>query len=143
MASMAGLALSVGSSLFAAGESSIQSEYNKQQAKVNVKQEELAATSREADRKERLASAMAAQNALSGVSGIAAYEGSPLTILEDSIRREQRATQRDVFQTNLTRLGIRGTARARARMASSQQGLSMFQTAYGISQSGLFAGTEG
>ena len=86
------------------------------EAKVAAKQEELAATSREVDRKERLAQAIASQNASAGAGGVAAFEGSPLTILKEDIRREEQATQRDVFQTNLRA----ATIRARGKIARTQ-----------------------
>lgn len=71
------------------------------EAEVAAKQEELSAVSRERDRKSRLAESLASQNAAAGAKGIAAFEGSPLAILEEDIRREQVATERDVFQTKL------------------------------------------
>lgn len=75
--------------------------------------QETAATQREADRKERLASAMATANASAGARGIAAFEGSPLTILQTSIEAEETATERDRFNT---RIGASVT-RARGRTA--------------------------
>lgn len=71
------------------------------EAEVAAKQEELSAISREKDRKSRLADALASQNASAGARGVT-FEGSPLTILEEDIRREQEATQRDVFQSQLS-----------------------------------------
>ena len=92
------------------------------EAKVAAKQEELAATSREVDRKERLAQAIASQNASAGAKGVAAFEGSPLTVLQEDIRREETATQRDKFQSQLaaSTLRARGSiARKQARTAAN------------------------
>lgn len=86
------------------------------EAEVAAQQEELSAVSREKDRKSRLADALASQNAAAGAKGIAAFEGSPLTILEEDIRREQEATQRDIFQSQLTT----SVTRARGVVAEKQ-----------------------
>lgn len=78
--------------------------------------EEAAGVSREADRKARLAQALASQNAATGASGIASFEGSPLTIMKQDQARESEATQRDIFQTNLRAR----TLRARGKIAKRQ-----------------------
>lgn len=78
--------------------------------------EELGAVQREKDRKARLSSALASQVAESGAKGIAAFEGSPLTILEEDIRREEEATERDIFQSRFSSL----TKRARGNIAERQ-----------------------
>jgi hypothetical protein len=86
------------------------------EAKVAAQQEELGAIQREADRKGRLASALASQTASAGARGVAAFEGSPLSVLEEDIRREGVATERDIFQTRLAVL----TGRARGKIARKQ-----------------------
>lgn len=78
--------------------------------------EEAAGVSREADRKARLAQALASQNAAAGAAGIAAFEGSPLSIMQEDIKAAGEATQRDVFQTNLAAR----TLRARGKIAKRQ-----------------------
>jgi hypothetical protein len=67
---------------------------------LQVKQIELGATQREADRKEALNKALASQNAMTGASGITAM-GSPGTIQSADIQAEEKATQRDRFMTDL------------------------------------------
>ena len=86
------------------------------EAEVSAKAEEAAGVSREADRKSRLADALASQNAQAGVGGIAAFEGSPLSVMQEDIRREGEATQRDVFQTELRAK----TLRARGKIVQTQ-----------------------
>lgn len=86
------------------------------EAKVAAKQEELAAIQREGDRKEKLAQALASQNASAGARGVAAFEGSPLTILQEDIRREEQATKRDVMQSQIRQQ----TLKARGRVAKKQ-----------------------
>jgi hypothetical protein len=84
------------------------------ESKVAAEQEELGAKQREADRKERLSIALASQNASAGAGGIAAFEGSPLTVMKEDIRKEQTATERDVFGAKMASL----TARARGNVQS-------------------------
>lgn len=97
------------------------------EGKIAGKQKELEATQREADRKLRLSEALASQNAEAGSKGIKAFEGSPLTILQEDIRREETATQRDRFGTELSNLSTRFRSRAGAGALRSQAQLSMLQ----------------
>lgn len=98
------------------------------QAEIAAKQQELQVVQREADRKDRLAAALSTLSARAGAGGISAFSGSPLTILQDSIERERVGTERDVFQTSLTTLAVRSTARARRRSAQQSAGLSLLQS---------------
>ena len=86
------------------------------ESEVAAQAEEAAGVSREADRKSRLAEALASQNASAGASGIAAFEGSPLSVMKEDVRREKVATERDVFQTKLNTM----TLRARGKIAERQ-----------------------
>ena len=93
------------------------------EAEIVAKQEELGAIQREADRKARLSEALATQNANIGASGIAAFEGSPLTVLEESIKAEETATERDLYMTRLSAMSTRAkgqmekqASKLRARM---------------------------
>ncbi|MFQ6609432.1 MAG: hypothetical protein ACE5D7_01400 [Fidelibacterota bacterium] len=74
------------------------------QSEIEAKQEELGAIQREADRKGRLSSALATQIASAGTKSIAAFEGSPLRILQADIEAEEVATERDIFSTRLAAL---------------------------------------
>ena len=85
------------------------------ESKTEAKQIETAAAAREADRKERLARAVSSQSAAAGASGIS-FEGSPLAVLEEDIRREGEATERDKL---MTRVGV-SAARARGQVAKAQ-----------------------
>ena len=85
------------------------------ESNIQAEQQELGAKQREADRKERLAMALASQNAMAGAGGIAAFEGSPLTIMKEDIRREKQATDRDVFSTKLETM----TTRARGKVGQA------------------------
>jgi hypothetical protein len=106
----------VASSLMAVGSQVSAGRQAVRESKVTAQIEETAATQRELDRKERLAKALATANAQAGAAGIMAFEGSPLTILNQSIENEQTATERDVFNTRISTL----VGRARADNAKSQ-----------------------
>ena len=113
VASVAGTLLSAGARIKAGRADAHEAELSAQTA-------EVAATQRESDRKERLAKAMATANAQAGAAGIAAFEGSPLTILQQSIENEQTATERDRFNTRISALTTR--ARGQSAKTSSQIG---------------------
>ena len=95
------------------------------EAEVAAKQEELGAVQREADRKSRLASALASQTASAGARGISAFEGSPLSVLEADIQAEKEATERDVFQSQLAALTARAGGKIRERQMKTGATLSL------------------
>ena len=97
----------------------------KDQGKVEAQQEEIAATQRESDRKERLAEAMASQTASAGARGVFAFEGSPLAVLNEDIRKEEVATDRDSFNARVAGLGatIRGSNRSSQLKTQARIGL--------------------
>ena len=90
------------------------------ESKVAAEQEDLGAKQREADRKERLAIALASQNAAAGAKGVAAFEGSPLTIMKEDIRREETATQRDIFSSQLASLTAKSRGQVQSKSLRSQ-----------------------
>lgn len=97
------------------------------EAKVSAQQEELGAIQREADRKSRLATALASQTASAGARGISAFEGSPLTILDEDIQTEAVATQRDVFQSRLSALTQRARGSIRAKQLRQEATVGLIQ----------------
>lgn len=101
------------------------------ESNIQAEQQELGAKQREADRKERLSIALASQNALAGAGGIAAFEGSPLTIMKEDVRREKQATARDVFSTKLETM----TTRTRGKVAKqSARGKSLIAGGQAVTQ---------
>jgi hypothetical protein len=111
----------VATSLLSAGAQVSAGKAAAKESEITAQTQELAATQREVDRKERLAKAMATANAQAGASGIAAFEGSPLTILQQSVEAEQTATERDQFNTRIAALTTRargGTAQAQANVGA-------------------------
>lgn len=95
------------------------------EAEVAAKSEEAAGVQREADRKAQLAEALASQNAAAGAGGIAAFEGSPLSVMQEDVRRESIATERDVFQTKLTALTLRSRGKIAERTAKAKATLGL------------------
>ncbi len=70
-------------------------------AKLAARQIELGAKSRESDRKNELSRALATSIANSGASGVQSFEGSPMSVLSQNIRREGIDTERDAFASEL------------------------------------------
>lgn len=127
-------------SLASMAASQSQASLERGEAEIAAKGEELRLEQREADRKDRLASALASQNAMAGAKGVAAFEGSPLTILQDSIEREQLATERDAFSTSISNMALRSRARSRQRMQRFRTGAQLYQTAQPLIASGGLGG---
>lgn len=112
----AAVAVMAASTLISAQQANQAATIQKRESELSAKSMKLAGTQREADRKERLAMALASQNAAAGASGIAGFEGSPLTIMEEDIRRGETAGERDAFNTRLGALTTkaRGASQASA-----------------------------
>jgi len=90
------------------------------ESKVAAEQEDLGAKQREADRKERLSIALASQNAAAGAKGVAAFEGSPLTILKEDVAREKTATERDAFSSDLASMTAKSRGQIQAKSLRAQ-----------------------
>ena len=109
----AAIGMAAASTLLAASSQRTAGKTAAKEAELSAQTAELGATQRETDRKERLARAMATANAQAGAAGIRALEGSPLTILQESIKNEETATERDRFNTRISAL----TTRAKGQTA--------------------------
>ena len=125
---VAAIPLFIASSLLSANQTRVAGDIAKGEAKVQARQTELAATAREADRKERLAEALASQNASAGARGIAVFEGSPLAILQADIEREEKATQRDIFSTELEAFTLRSRGSIGQKLARTQSAVGLLQS---------------
>ena len=108
------------SGLLSAKQQSASGKLSQIESETMARQTELAATARESDRKSRLAKALASQNAMAGAKGIAAFEGSPLTILEADIKAEEVATERDIFQSELEAMTQRSKGNIARKSAQAQ-----------------------
>lgn len=113
---------SAGMSLYSAYQQNQAGKVARTEAEQTAKLEETAAIQREADRKDRLANALATANAQAAAAGVAAFEGSPLSILNESIRAEETATERDMFNTRISALMARRRGKSlqqRARIGAA------------------------
>ena len=133
---LATLAISAGAAGASFKQSQRQADAMRREAEISAKQEELAATQRESDRKARLVEALASQNAAAGGKNIKAFEGSPLTILQEDIRREERATERDQFGANLSAMSERFRGRNRSGQIKSQATTSLLSKAPAMVETG-------
>lgn len=111
-----------------------------EELKAQATQEELAGKQREADRKGRLAQALASQSASTGARGIAGFEGSPLTILEEDISREETATERDVFQTQLAARTLRTRGKVARKQANLAATMGLIESAEAAAKAGAGGG---
>ena len=101
----------------------------KRQSEVDAKTLKLASTQREIERQERLADALASQNASSGARNIAAFEGSPLTIINEDIRRSTQASERDAFATSLETLTLKSKGKLADRIGTFRATSGLLKTA--------------
>lgn len=120
MGDVLGAVGSAGASLLGFSQQRSAGKIAQREAEIGARSEELAAIAREGDRKERLASALATQTARAGAGGISAFEGSPLSVLQESIRAEETATERDVFQTRLSAMTTRTRGQVARRQSSAR-----------------------
>ena len=121
------LLLAGGSSLLSASQQVSAGQIAQLEANVQSKQIETAAASREADRKAGLAEAVASQAAAAGSSGIQ-FEGSPLTILDEDIRKEEEASQRDIFQSRIGAQAAEARGSVERRLANSKAAAGLLKT---------------
>lgn len=128
MAAAIPLIIQAAPALIGAAQQQQQASAEESQASIQADQIDLQVLQREGDRKKRLASALSAQNALAGASGIKAFEGSPLTVLQDSIENERVATERDQFSSELQSLSVRESGRLRKQFANQSTALNLLQS---------------
>ena len=121
---MAQLALVAIPMLMSANQQQQAGKIKRYESEVDAAQIETAASQREADRRDALASAVSSQSAFAGASGIS-FEGSPLAVLEEDLRLADEGSERDAL---MARLGAsskirRGKAAEATAKANAQIGL--------------------
>lgn len=107
----------------------------RQQGKLQAEMEDVAAAQRETDRKMDLARSIGSIRAGAGASGITG-EGSPLTLISEAVKAEERDTQRDVFMTKMRKSSALMRSRMRSGQIMGQAQLSMLQSAQNTAQMG-------
>ena len=101
--------------MVAYSQASSAAKFERQQGKLQAEMEDVAAAQRETDRKMDLARSIGSIRAGAGASGITS-EGSPLTLIQETIKAEERDTARDVFMTKMRK----SSALIQSRMRSGQ-----------------------
>lgn len=109
-------------------ESFSQANMAERQAKLQGAMEDVAALQRETDRKAELVRSISSQRAQTGASGIE-LSGSPLTVIEESIRQERIDTSRDKFNTAVAKQSALFRGATQARGLRVRAGLSLLRTA--------------
>ena len=117
-------------------------EIQRLESQTQAKQIETQAAAQEADRKEQLARAAAAQAARAGGAGIE-FEGSPLTVLQEDIRREEEAGQRAAFSSQLAAFSERERGSIARSMANRAANISLLKASIDTATSAASAGGGG
>lgn len=125
---LAGTAMSLGTAYTQSKVEKAAGRQAAREAEIAAKQEELGAVQREADRKARLVEALATQTASVGASGISLFEGSPMTVLEQSLKAEEKATERDEFMTRLSAMSTRARGKMEKRAADIRADISLMSS---------------
>ena len=107
----------------------------RRESKLQQKKIDVENTAREANRKEMLAEALAATNAMSGTKGIMALEGSPLTVMKQMERSVDNASQQDSFMTDLEKTTAKYRAKQKKVGYQSQAAQSLLTSGLGLMES--------
>ncbi len=125
-----------GTSLFSA---KLASDAAKQEARAlefQAENESINARIRNNERTERLLDAIAANNAAAGARGVSAFSGSPLTILEQNIKKTNRRSIADFENAKLNELSLRSRSFATRRSAQIKAFGSLLGTGADIAKTG-------
>ena len=105
------------------------------ESKLERQKLDLQGLSREADRKTELAKRLATANAMSGTKGIAAFEGSPLTVLKQMERDVEDVSQQDKFMTELAKTTAKYRGKQQKAGYQSQAAQSLLTSGLGLLES--------
>lgn len=108
----------------------------RQQGKLQAEMEDVAAAQRETDRKMDLARSISSIRAGAAASGITG-EGSPLTLIGEAAKAEERDTQRDVFMTKMRKSSALIRSRMRSGQIMGQATMSLLQQGSQMAQLGM------
>ena len=97
------------------------------ESEVEAEALQTESAARETDRRERLANAIAQQNAASGASGTA-FSGSPLSIIEADIAAADKAQERDVLGTRIGAIAARTRGKVQDAQAKGAAVSGLLQT---------------
>lgn len=103
------------------------------EGELQAKMEDVAALQRETDRKAELTKAISSQRARASGAGIT-MEGSPMTVIEESIRQKGIDSQRDKFNTAVSKQSAIYRATAKAGSIRRGAGLSLLKSGASYAQ---------
>ena len=95
--------------------------------KLRAEMEDVAAKQREVDRKEQLINSISTIRASSAGAGIDPGVGSPLTMIAETVRQEERDTARDKFNARMRATTEIFRSRARAGQLRGEAALSLIE----------------
>ena len=111
-------------------------EIESQALKTQVEQEKLNAQIRSNERKQRLLSSMAANNAALGARGIT-VEGSPTTILQADYKAASREAEADLLSTRINTLSLMSRAKSARQLSKLRAGTSLLTKTIDIAKTGV------
>jgi len=97
------------------------------EGKSEAKAIETQEAAREADRKEQLARALSSQSAVTGAGGIS-FEGSPLSVIEEDVRRAEEAKERGALEASIGASAARSRGKIAKKQAQAQAVTSLLGT---------------
>ena len=97
----------------------------KQEGQLAAAQEDVAITAMEADRKMALADALASQRASAAGRGVSAFEGSPITVIDETARRSEIEGERNRFSSKIAKQAALYKSRSQASGIKSRAKLQL------------------
>lgn len=104
--------------------------------KFAAEQEGVNAQIRSNERKQRLLSAMAANNAALGGRGITA-EGSPTTILQADYKAASKEAQQDLLNSRINQISLMSKAKSARTLSKLKAATSLLDTGYDMVKTGV------
>jgi hypothetical protein len=133
------LGVQVGASLFSGA---LEGQAGKDDARAlefQAENESINAVVRNTARQERLLDAIASANVAQGASGVSSFSGSPLTVLNESIKRSSKRGSEDMINSQIKQLQLRSSAFARRRSSQLAAFGSLLSTGVDVAKTGVFA----
>jgi len=131
------LAFQIGGSLFGGALEASAGRAEARALEFAADNESINAIIRNNERLDRLIDVMAANNVTSGASGVQAFSGSPLTVLQENIKTASKRGISDFNNARLSELSLRSTAFARRRSSQLSVFASLLGTSANIAKTGI------
>ena len=131
------LAVQAGGSLLSSGLQQSAGRAEARELEFQADNESINAVIRNNARLENLLNVMAANNVISGASGVAAFSGSPLTVLQENIKTASKRAVTDFGVARMNELSLRQSAFARRRASQLAAFGSLLGTGLNIAKTGV------